>query len=127
MEKVMGQLLRKKTPEQKKKARERSVERTEERKDSGAGGSMAAARLPGKASASVPKQSSFKAPQFLTVSIQFLREVKVELKKVTWPSRKQASGSTVVMIIFVLIIASFLGLTDSGLAYLVRMVLGGAR
>ena len=129
MEKGMGQLLRKKTPEQKRKTREKIAVRAEDSAGSGAreGAGAGAAKLPGKAASPVPKASSFKAPQFYTVSVQFLREVKMELKKVTWPSRKQATGSTVVMIIFVLILAIFLGMADSGLAYLVRIVLGNAQ
>ena len=60
---------------------------------------------------------------FITSSIQFLREVKFELKKVTWPSRKQTMGSTVVVIILVTIIAFFLGAVDIGLSSLIRLVL----
>ena len=60
---------------------------------------------------------------FLQKGIQFLREVKVELKKVTWPSRKQTIGSTVVVIILVLIVSLFLGVVDIGLSNLVRVVL----
>jgi|GEM_PF-34442 len=60
---------------------------------------------------------------FITSSIQFLREVKFELKKVTWPTRKQTMGSTVVVIILVTIIAFFLGAVDIGLSSLVRLVL----
>jgi preprotein translocase subunit SecE len=56
-------------------------------------------------------------------AIQFLREVKIELKKVTWPSRKQTVGSTVVVIILVIIISLFLGLVDIGLQQLIRVVL----
>ena len=56
-------------------------------------------------------------------SIQFLREVKVELKKVTWPSRKQTLGSTVVVIILVMIISFFLGAVDIGLSSLVKVIL----
>jgi len=56
-------------------------------------------------------------------SMQFLREVKVELKKVTWPSRKQTIGSTVVVIILVMIISLFLGLVDVGLSSLIRVIL----
>ncbi len=56
-------------------------------------------------------------------SIQFLREVKVELKKVTWPSRKQTIGSTIVVLILVLLISLFLGLVDMGLTSFVRVVL----
>jgi len=56
-------------------------------------------------------------------ALQFLREVKIELKKVTWPSRKQTVGSTVVVIILVMIISLFLGVVDIGLSSLVRVVL----
>ncbi len=55
--------------------------------------------------------------------IQFLREVKIELSKVTWPSRKQTIGSTVVVIVFVFLIALFLGAVDIGLSSLVRLIL----
>jgi len=56
-------------------------------------------------------------------ALQFLREVKIELKKVTWPSRKQTIGSTVVVIILVMIISLFLGVVDIGLSSLVRVIL----
>jgi preprotein translocase subunit SecE len=56
-------------------------------------------------------------------SIQFLREVKIELKKVAWPSKKQTMGSTAVVLILVFIIAAFLGVVDMGLSRLVRLVL----
>ena len=56
-------------------------------------------------------------------SIQFLREVKVELKKVTWPSRKQTIGSTIVVLVLVILISLFLGLVDMGLTSFVRVVL----
>jgi preprotein translocase subunit SecE len=56
-------------------------------------------------------------------SMQFLREVKVELKKVTWPSRKQTIGSTAVVIVLVMIISLFLGLVDVGLSSLIRVIL----
>ena len=54
---------------------------------------------------------------------QFFREVKVELLKVTWPSKKQTIGSTAVVIVFVFIIAFFLGLIDIGLSSLIRLIL----
>ncbi len=60
---------------------------------------------------------------YLDRVLQFLREVKIELKKVTWPSRKQAVGSTVVVIILVVIISLFLGVVDIGLSSLIRVVL----
>lgn len=60
---------------------------------------------------------------FIQAAIQFLREVKIELKKVTWPSRKQTIGSTAVVIALVLIISMFLGVVDIGLSNLIRVVL----
>jgi preprotein translocase subunit SecE len=56
-------------------------------------------------------------------TVQFLREVKIELKKVTWPSRKQTIGSTVVVIALIIIISLFLGSVDIGLSSLIRAVL----
>jgi preprotein translocase subunit SecE len=55
--------------------------------------------------------------------IQFLREAKIELKKVTWPSRKQTIGFTGVVIVLVMIISFFLGLVDYGLSNLIRVLL----
>ena len=60
---------------------------------------------------------------FLDKILQFLREVKVELKKVTWPSRKQTIGSTVVVIVLVIIVSLFLGIVDIGLSSLIRVIL----
>jgi preprotein translocase subunit SecE len=55
---------------------------------------------------------------------QFLREVKSELKKVTWPTNKAALASTSVVIVVVIIVSLFLGLVDMGLTRLIRLILG---
>ena len=47
----------------------------------------------------------------------------MELKKVTWPTRKQTAGTTLVVIILVFIVAAFLGIFDYGLSKLVEVVL----
>jgi preprotein translocase subunit SecE len=57
-------------------------------------------------------------------TIKFLREVKVELKKVSWPSRKETIGSTSVVLVVVIIVALFVGIIDIGLSRLVRIILG---
>jgi preprotein translocase subunit SecE len=54
---------------------------------------------------------------------QFLREVKTELKKVTWPSRKDTLSGTAVVLVAVFIIAIFLGVVDSGLSNLIKELL----
>ena len=56
--------------------------------------------------------------------IQFIKEAKVELKKVTWPTPKQTLASTAVVIILVFIVAIYLGIVDFVLAKLVKFVLG---
>jgi preprotein translocase subunit SecE len=53
----------------------------------------------------------------------FLREVKIEIKKVVFPSRAELIGSTWVVIIVVLIISVFLGIVDFGLSRLVGLAL----
>jgi preprotein translocase subunit SecE len=45
-------------------------------------------------------------------TIQFLREVRVELKKVTWPGRNEIIGSTAVVIVASFVVAFFLGFVD---------------
>jgi preprotein translocase subunit SecE len=54
---------------------------------------------------------------------QFLREVKTELKKVTWPSRKDTLAGTAVVLVAVFVIAIFLGIVDSGLSALIKELL----
>ncbi len=54
---------------------------------------------------------------------QFLREVRTELKKVTWPSRKDTLSGTAVVLVAVFIIAIFLGIVDSGLSNLIKELL----
>ncbi|MFO7560403.1 MAG: preprotein translocase subunit SecE [Desulfobacterales bacterium] len=62
-------------------------------------------------------------PRYWDKGLQFLREVRIELKKVTWPSRAQTMGSTAVVLILVIIISFFLGLVDMGLSGLVQLIL----
>lgn len=45
-------------------------------------------------------------------SIQFLREVKQEMDRVTWPTKDEVKGATVVVIIVVILIGFFIGLVD---------------
>jgi len=55
---------------------------------------------------------------------RFLREAKVELNKVTWPTPKEALASTSVVIVVVIIVSLFLGVVDFGLTKIIRLVLG---
>jgi len=89
------------------------------------------AKAPAKKKAAPPKIKSAATTQpvakprdnIFTKALQFLREVKVELKKVAWPSRKQTIGSTAVVIALVMLISLFLGVVDFGISSLIRVVL----
>jgi preprotein translocase subunit SecE len=134
----MGRIQRKKSPEAKKKKKQKILKETPEQsrgkgdvaeKISSLAGTdnkevKSKKALPQKkpsltASIAPVKQGS----NILSKSIQFLREVKVELKKVTWPSRKQTIGSTAVVLAIVMLISLFLGIVDIGLSNLIRVVL----
>lgn len=117
----MGRLLRKKDPGKKIK---RQVSADEEGQRSGQS-DIREKTVPVIKKAYVPasKTATVKEKNFIDKGIQFLREVKVELKKVTWPSRKQTMGSTVVVLVIVTIISLFLGVVDAGLSGLIRAVL----
>jgi preprotein translocase subunit SecE len=134
----MGRIQKKKTASAKKKKKQQSnkgISAPQKATEASAKSKASSAEKSGnavakKSAAPMKKQpavsaSMTKRPKdnILTKTAQFLREVKVELKKVTWPSRKQTIGSTVVVIILVMIISFFLGVVDLGLSNLVRVVL----
>jgi preprotein translocase subunit SecE len=61
--------------------------------------------------------------RYARVSIQFLRESKMELKKVKWPTRKELLASTAVVIALVLMVSFFLGIIDFGLIKIIRTII----
>jgi preprotein translocase subunit SecE len=54
----------------------------------------------------------------------FLESVKIELGKVTWPTRKETMATTGVVIVIIFLISFYLGLCDVVLAKLMRLILG---
>ena len=56
--------------------------------------------------------------------IRFLREVRNELKRVTWPSRDEIRESTTVVIVLVLLFSVFIGLVDRALSFAVSIIFG---
>lgn len=113
--------LQKKQPVSEKKKRK-------EKREKGAAATQSASQSATAASPVKPKPEKklvepVGEPNFIQKASEFFREVKVELKKVTWPTRKQTTGTTIVVIIFVFIVAAFLGLFDFSLSRLVQVVL----
>ena len=54
---------------------------------------------------------------------EFFEEAKVELKKVTWPSRKETLQTGIAVLVLVVIMAIFLGVVDMGLSRLMEYIL----
>ena len=61
---------------------------------------------------------------FFKLAGLFLRQAKVELKKVKWPTRKELIASTVVVIVLTLLVSFYLGLVDLGLIKIIKHVIG---
>jgi preprotein translocase subunit SecE len=124
---AMGRLLRKKPVSKKKKQKQGSS-------DPHGAGNGADSKIVSLTDFSKNKQKQApprkkpsgavnSTPGYWGNGMQFLREVRIELRKVTWPSRPQTIGSTAVVIILVMIISFFLGLVDMGLSQVVRLIL----
>ncbi len=60
---------------------------------------------------------------YIQTTVQFFREVKVELQKVTFPTRQETIGSTLVVLLLTIIIALYLGFSDWALARIVQILL----
>ena len=56
---------------------------------------------------------------------QYFNGVQVEMKKVTWLSKEEMLGSTVIVGIFSIMIAIFLFIVDFGLSEFISRILGG--
>ncbi|MBU1172071.1 MAG: preprotein translocase subunit SecE [Proteobacteria bacterium] len=127
----MGRILKKKPDSQKTKLK--SKQKNSSELDSTAAGSAGKVDVPksevikrpaSQARTNGPKKgNASQEPGFYEKSQIFLREVKAELKKVVWPSKNQTVASTVVVIVLVIIVSSFLGFFDLCLNGLIRMVL----
>lgn len=84
----------------------------------------AKAKNPTSKKASPKEKTSGGPAQWYALTSQFLRECKVELKKVAWPTRKETMASTSVVLVLVFIAAVFLGLVDLSISYIIRIVIG---
>lgn len=51
---------------------------------------------------------------------QFWREVALEMKKVSWPTRTEVINTTIITIVVVFFFAAFLWVSDMGLSYLIQ-------
>ncbi len=123
-----GKKKKSKPRRSKSKAQARSANQTPAKVAQSGGAVKAAAPAPAKKEAkreAKPAAKSTGGPKvWWDKTTQFFREVKVELKKVVWPSRRETMTTTTVVIVLVLISAAFLGLIDLSLSRLIRALVG---
>ena len=62
----------------------------------------------------------------LTAITDYVKDVRIEMSKVTWPTRRELRESTLVVIVMVIVISIFIGIVDRALSYafeaLIRML-----
>lgn len=55
---------------------------------------------------------------------EFIKQVRQETKKVTWPTKNETMITTIMVFVMVVVAAIFFLCADQVLSYLVRLVLG---
>jgi preprotein translocase subunit SecE len=58
-----------------------------------------------------------------TSPIEFFRQVRQEVSKVTWPSRKETTVTTGMVFLMVVVLSVFFLIVDQGSAFVVRTIL----
>ncbi|MBR9989316.1 MAG: preprotein translocase subunit SecE [Gemmatimonadetes bacterium] len=61
---------------------------------------------------------------FITRTRDFFEEVVEELKKVTWPDIAQLKSSTIVILIFVLIVSAIIWVMDWAVRIVLNVIMG---
>ena len=56
--------------------------------------------------------------------VRYLKETRAELRKVSWPTRKQATNLTLIVLAVTVAMAIFLGAVDFLFANLLRLLVG---
>lgn len=59
-----------------------------------------------------------------TSPAQFVRQVKQEISKITWPTRSETVQGTITVIVMSVVLACFLFLIDLIFAYAIRLIVG---
>ncbi|MCS7235849.1 MAG: preprotein translocase subunit SecE [Armatimonadota bacterium] len=80
-------------------------------------------RKPEKVARAVARPVPRRGPRAVERATRYLREVRAELNRVTWPSRQEIIASTVVVLVVVGVVAAYLGAWDALFTWLFQRVL----
>ncbi len=55
----------------------------------------------------------------------FINEVRAEIRKITWPTKDELIGTTIIVCILVVVFAFILGGMDAVSSFVIRKIIGG--
>ena len=58
-----------------------------------------------------------------TTLLDFMRETRREISKVTWPTRKEISTTTLLIVVFALVVGTFFLIVDQAVGWIVSQIL----
>lgn len=61
--------------------------------------------------------------EYVDKAKDYFKEVVAELKRVTWPTKKDTVAATWVVIITVIILSVFLGVVDLGISQAIKLII----
>ena len=53
----------------------------------------------------------------------FFKDIKLEMGKVSWPTKDELIGSTVIVLVSLALLSIFIGICDAGLSALVNIIM----
>lgn len=71
-----------------------------------------------------PENNESRIKMAKTNPIDFIKQVRGEARKITWPTRQETTVSTIMVFIMVFISAVFLYFADQIIAWLIRLIMG---
>jgi preprotein translocase subunit SecE len=71
----------------------------------------------------VSKEQNQSRPKLIDRIKEYLKDTRGELRKVSWPTRKQAINLTLIVLAVTVVMAAFLGALDFVFAQLIRLII----
>ncbi len=69
------------------------------------------------------KEQNQSRPKLIDRIKEYLKDTRGELRKVSWPTRKQAINLTLIVLAVTVVMAAFLGALDFVFAQLIRLII----
>ena len=56
--------------------------------------------------------------------VRYLKEVRAEIRKVTWPSRQEVLRLSAIVIVVLVVMSAFMAIIDYAFSWLMRLIIG---